>query len=192
MKWTLKAFREYLKNIKMTLPDDPNVKKLDIDQLFNRIHDIVVKTIISAEPLLWNGVEMYVPNQYQYGHTGQSDTNKKNNNCFELLGFDILIDNDFRPWLLEVNLSPSLSTDTQLDFKIKGGLLSDLFNLVGLLNDDMQTKKIQQIASDAQPNGNAAQEKGNKIIDQALTSTNSQVKNGNIMKKTFLPKVFKQ
>ena len=61
-KWTLKAFREYLKNLKENSPDDPNVKKLDISNLFSKIHDIVVKTIISAEPLLWNGVEMYVPN----------------------------------------------------------------------------------------------------------------------------------
>ena len=153
MKWTLKAFREYLKNLKIQHSDDPAIRKLDIEQIFQQINDIVVKTIISAEPLLWNGVEMYVPNQYQYGNMGQQDIKKKNNNCFELLGFDILIDGDFKPLLLEVNLSPSLSTDSALDFKVKGSLLSDLFNLVGLLNDEMQMRLIQQNNYEAQANG---------------------------------------
>lgn len=60
-KWTMKAFKAYLKNLKES---GGFAKNLDIDQLFKRIHDIVVKTIISAEPLLWNGVEMYLPNTY--------------------------------------------------------------------------------------------------------------------------------
>ncbi|KAJ3112503.1 Tubulin polyglutamylase ttll5 [Phlyctochytrium bullatum] len=40
-------------------------------------------------------------------------------NCFELLGFDIIIDEALTPWLLEVNFSPSLACDTDLDMKIK-------------------------------------------------------------------------
>ena len=81
---------------------------------------------------------MYLPNTYQFGTSSHVDTSKKNNNCFELLGFDILIDEHFRPHLLEVNLSPSLSTDTPLDFRVKGNLLADLFNLVALQNEEMQ------------------------------------------------------
>jgi tubulin polyglutamylase TTLL5 len=51
-------------------------------------------------------------------------------NCFELYGFDILIDSDLKPWLLEVNLSPSLNCDTVIDMKIKSALICDLLNLV--------------------------------------------------------------
>ena len=36
------------------------------------------------------------------------------------------------PWLLEVNLSPSLAFDSPLDLKIKGNLIKDTLNLVGL------------------------------------------------------------
>jgi hypothetical protein len=90
----------------------------------------VVKTLISVEPLLQNGVQMFLPNTYQFNPNASVD--QKNGNCFELLGFDILIDNHFKPWLLEVNLSPSLTADTQLDFVIKSNLTRDLLNLVGL------------------------------------------------------------
>ena len=120
---------------------------INIDILFAKIHDIVVKTIISAEPLLWNGVEMYLPNTYQFDTSSNIDTKKKNNNCFELLGFDILVDENFKPWLLEVNLSPSLSTDTQLDFKVKGGLIADLFTVVGLQNEEMQQNIKNQMSN---------------------------------------------
>ena len=37
-----------------------------------------------------------------------------------------------RPWVLEVNHSPSFSTDTPLDFKIKRDLISDAVRLLGL------------------------------------------------------------
>jgi tubulin polyglutamylase TTLL5 len=59
-------------------------------------------------------------------------------NCFELLGFDILIDNCLNPWLLEVNLSPSLACDSPLDQKIKGGLIADLFTLAGVVPLDQR------------------------------------------------------
>jgi tubulin polyglutamylase TTLL5 len=52
------------------------------------------------------------------------------NNCFQLYGFDVLIDSNLKPWVLEVNLSPSLNHDSPLDLKIKGQLIADLFSLV--------------------------------------------------------------
>ena len=53
-------------------------------------------------------------------------------NCFELLGFDIIIDQNLKPWLLEVNLNPSLSFDSPLDERIKSTLVSDLLNLANI------------------------------------------------------------
>ena len=38
----------------------------------------------------------------------------------------------FSPWLLEVNLSPSLAFESPLDLKIKGNLIKDTLNLIGL------------------------------------------------------------
>jgi D-alanine-D-alanine ligase-like ATP-grasp enzyme len=52
------------------------------------------------------------------------------------LGFDVLIDSTGKPWLLEVNLSPSLNTDSELDFDIKSNVVKDLFNLIGISNEE--------------------------------------------------------
>lgn len=57
-------------------------------------------------------------------------------NCFEVLGFDVLIDDTLKPYLLEVNLNSSLNTDSPLDLRIKGEMLSDLFTLVGVVPVD--------------------------------------------------------
>eukprot|EP00698_Gefionella_okellyi_P009504 TRINITY_DN2422_c0_g1_i1.p1 TRINITY_DN2422_c0_g1~~TRINITY_DN2422_c0_g1_i1.p1 ORF type:complete len:335 (+),score=59.20 TRINITY_DN2422_c0_g1_i1:794-1798(+) len=50
--------------------------------------------------------------------------------CFEVYGYDMLIDSNLKPWLLEVNASPSLTTTTRSDRTIKQHLLNDTFNIV--------------------------------------------------------------
>lgn len=51
-------------------------------------------------------------------------------NCFELMGFDIMIDNEKKPWLLEVNSSPAMSMDGPADHRVKPDLLKDTFKLI--------------------------------------------------------------
>lgn len=60
----------------------------------------------------------------------------------ELYGFDILIDSQLKPWVLEVNLSPSLNIDQPLDLKIKSAMLADLFSLVGIQVVNPSTAKM--------------------------------------------------
>ncbi|KAG5175255.1 putative tubulin polyglutamylase [Tribonema minus] len=50
--------------------------------------------------------------------------------CFELYGYDVLIDADLKPWLLEVNASPALSATTRADHVFKTKLLSDALDVV--------------------------------------------------------------
>ena len=59
-----------------------------------------------------------------------------NPNCVELLGFDIMIDESFRPWLLEVNDSPSLGNDCEVDEHVKIPMLADLLDLMNLKESD--------------------------------------------------------
>ena len=50
--------------------------------------------------------------------------------CFELYGFDVLVDESFTPWLIEVNASPSLVTTTKHDRVLKKNVINDLINLL--------------------------------------------------------------
>jgi len=52
--------------------------------------------------------------------------------CFEIYGYDILIDADFKVWLLEVNASPSISAETSADYDLKFNLLNDALTLVDI------------------------------------------------------------
>ena len=43
-----------------------------------------------------------------------------------------MVDDHFKPWVLEVNLSPSLDCEALLDARIKATMVSDLFTLTGI------------------------------------------------------------
>ena len=58
----------------------------------------------------------------------------QNSQSFELYGYDILIDNNQKCWLLEVNGSPSLEPSDQQDFELKTNLITDITNIVVLKN----------------------------------------------------------
>jgi tubulin polyglutamylase TTLL9 len=52
--------------------------------------------------------------------------------CFELYGYDVLIDANLRPWLIECNASPSLTANTPADAELKIGLLDDVFTIIDM------------------------------------------------------------
>ncbi|CAF3321127.1 unnamed protein product [Rotaria socialis] len=50
--------------------------------------------------------------------------------CFECYGYDIIIDDNLKPWLIEVNASPSLTSTTANDRIMKFKLINDVLNIV--------------------------------------------------------------
>ncbi|NXJ15132.1 TTLL5 polyglutamylase, partial [Odontophorus gujanensis] len=109
-KWSMSAVLRYLKQ-----------EGRDTAALMASVEDLIIKTVVSAELAIATACKTFL------SHRGS---------CFELYGFDVLIDDTLKPWLLEVNLSPSLACDAPLDLKIKASMLSDMFTLVGFVCQD--------------------------------------------------------
>jgi len=64
--------------------------------------------------------------------------------CFQILGFDVLLDKNLKPWLLEVNNSPSYNTDTPLDKQIKADLVRNTFKILGVSQSDRKVVKTME------------------------------------------------
>lgn len=88
--------------------------------LQQQIKDVIIKTIITGQPSLWHLYRSCQPDDVE------------NQLCFQILGFDIMMDADLKPWLIEVNHAPSLATESVFDQKIKSKLVKDTINLLNL------------------------------------------------------------
>ena len=56
----------------------------------------------------------------------------KDRHCFEMYGYDILIDENLKPWLIEINSNASLTASTERDAQTKIKMLDDLLTIVDL------------------------------------------------------------
>lgn len=57
---------------------------------------------------------------------------------FELFGFDLLLDKNFKMWLLEINTFPSLGFDEDVDFEVKAPLIAQTLSIAGIPNMRIQ------------------------------------------------------
>jgi len=62
--------------------------------------------------------------------------------CFECYGYDMLIDENLKPWLIEVNASPALTATTSSDRSLKHSLVHNIFNV--LLPQDLPCDPVER------------------------------------------------
>jgi len=80
-----------------------------VNRLMNDIESIIIHSLLSVQKVMIN-----------------------DKHCFELYGYDILIDKHYAPWLIEVNASPSLTANTMQDYDMKFGMLDDVLTLIDI------------------------------------------------------------
>lgn len=80
------------------------------NQLFTAIQSIMLNSLLSVQSSI-------IPDKH----------------CYELYGYDIMITDDLRPWLIEINASPSLDANTEDDYDMKFSMLNEMLDLVQML-----------------------------------------------------------
>ncbi|XP_055919208.1 tubulin monoglutamylase TTLL4 isoform X2 [Eupeodes corollae] len=101
-KWTLQSLWSYLEK-----------REVDTKRLWATLRNLAIKSLISGEGCLNRMYRQNVNSRY---------------NCYELFGFDVLLDENLVPWLLEINISPSLHSELPLDLHVKGPLIRGVLN----------------------------------------------------------------
>lgn len=107
----------------MALLDD--MQRGSSHRVWTQICDIVVKTLLCIEPKLSATYRSFF---------GESDATW-GPKCFEVLGYDIMLDASGKAWLFEVNHAPSFAGDSPLDREIKSALIASTLALVGVTNE---------------------------------------------------------
>lgn len=77
------------------------------EKLFKDIENIIIMSLKAVQPVM-----------------------NSDKHCFECYGYDVLIDDTLKPWLLEVNASPSLTSTTYRDKILKQNLIRDVLSSI--------------------------------------------------------------
>uniref|UniRef100_A0A8C0FDS8 Tubulin--tyrosine ligase-like protein 5 n=1 Tax=Bubo bubo TaxID=30461 RepID=A0A8C0FDS8_BUBBB len=149
-KWSMSAMLRYLKQ-----------EGRDTAALMASVEDLIIKTVVSAELTIATACKTFL------SHRGS---------CFELYGFDVLIDDTLKPWLLEVNLSPSLACDAPLDLKIKASMLSDMFSLVGFVCQDPGQRSSRTIYHSSESVRRNTYQKLQRPVSAQLQTANTRLR----------------
>lgn len=108
-KRSLKSTYEYLEE-----------EGYDTSLLKARIDDMIIKTLCAVQPNLSHHYKSCQPEDFDRAM------------CFEILGLDVILDSKLNPYILEVNHTPSFTTDSPLDRKIKKKVISQALELVNV------------------------------------------------------------
>ena len=93
------------KSLRLRLASRHGAEK--IDRLFDDVQLLIVRSLLSVANVV-----------------------VRDPHCFEIYGYDVIVDERLKPLLVEVNASPSLSADSRADYRLKRAMLHDALDAV--------------------------------------------------------------
>jgi len=103
-----------------------------VDKVWQDIRHLIIKTLLLAQVALARAYRRCV---------GPDDDACS---CFEILGFDVLLDDTLKPWLLEVNHSPSFTCDSQIDTEIKEGVVRSTLRMLNMTSGSKRRNRARE------------------------------------------------
>jgi tubulin polyglutamylase TTLL4 len=108
-KWSLHFFWRYLES-----------QGIDASKVKADIEDVATSAVIAGMCAVRNDHERDI---------------QRNRRCsFELLGIDLLVDQELKVWLLEINITPAMFGSSELDIFVKNQVIYDMLNTVRMLD----------------------------------------------------------
>lgn len=111
-RWNLKSWRKYIQQ-------EFNINDTAI---WEDIKSIIGRGIIAAHEKLLNSF---------------NEIGLEPSCCFQLLGTDVDIDSNFKPWLIESNVNPTMTAKLPYERKSKLAMVEDMFNMLKISKHDV-------------------------------------------------------
>ena len=105
-KWSMSALFDHL-----------DAHGYDVARLWRDMKEVAVKTLIACESEVF---------------TQHKSLNGLDKCCYEVFGFDMLLNESLFVYLIEVNIYPSMATGSPLDKRIKETLITDALHIKGV------------------------------------------------------------
>ena len=104
--WNLETLRKYYTK-----------KNINYDEIYDQVKDIFIKMMFTVRQKIIKNIE-------EFGLT--------NSNFYHLIGFDIILDENLKPYLLEANRKAGFRDDNDAEKHFTFNLIIDTINLVGI------------------------------------------------------------
>eukprot|EP00041_Stephanoeca_diplocostata_P018459 m.386647 g.386647 ORF g.386647 m.386647 type:complete len:926 (+) comp21019_c0_seq1:200-2977(+) len=107
-----------------TVFDQLAAEGADVDAIWNDIVDVINTSVVGVQPQL-NAA-------YQAVIAKRSPLKTSCSTCYEILGFDVMLDAAHKAWLIEVNHAPSFRGGSKVDNRIKTSVMRQALRLLNV------------------------------------------------------------